>query len=151
MSSSVRSCESLVFPLDVEDGWPPVAVESLPFRVAPDGYEAVVPPLFVKDLSAGDIIDATIEAGSRRVLSWRHIVRSGRTTVWLLRLRYSGTIKEVLGELRALGCNTVALDEAGAYAIDVPELVPIERVDAALAHLDADSVAVAFPSMRHPE
>jgi hypothetical protein len=39
----------------------------------------------------------------------------------------------------------------GAYAVDVPESVPITTVDAALAHLDPDSVAVAFPSMRHPE
>lgn len=151
MSNSVQSCVSLVFPLDVEDGWPPVAAESLPFRVTPDGYLAVAPPLFVKDLSVDDIIDVTFEADSHRVLTWRHVARSGRTTIRLLRLRRSGTINGVLAELRTLGCNTVGLEEAGAYAVDVPETVPIERVDAALAHLDADAVAAAFPALRHPE
>ena len=56
-----------------------------------------------------------------------------------------------LTQLRGLGCNTAALEEAGTYSVDVPESVPIETVDAVLAHLDADAVAVAFPSMRHEE
>lgn len=50
----------LKFPLDVEDDWPPVAVEGLPFDVALGGYVATVPPLFVKDLSVGDVIAVEI-------------------------------------------------------------------------------------------
>jgi hypothetical protein len=137
--------------LDVEDGWPPVAVESLPFQVAPDGYVALVSPLFVRDLSVGDVIDATLDAGGKRVESWHHVVRSGRSTIWLLRLDRSNTIDAVLTRLRGLGCNTVTFEQAGTYSVDVPESVPMKTVDAALAHLDADSVAVAFPAMRHPE
>ncbi len=56
-----------------------------------------------------------------------------------------------LTQLRGLGCNTAALEGAGTYSVDVPESVPIETVDAVLAYLDADAVAVAFPSMRHEE
>jgi Domain of unknown function (DUF4265) len=141
----------LSFPLDVEDGWPPVPVETLPFRPAVEGYIAAVPPLFVKDLSVGDVIDATLEEGSSRVSSWRHRAKSGHSTIWLLRMRQSATIDSVLGELRSLGCHTVRLEEAGAYSIDVPETVAMSPVDAALAELDELAVAVAFPSMRHPE
>ena len=151
MSSSAQVEVCLSFALNVEDGWPPVAVESLPFHVMPEGYVALVPPLFVKDLSVGDIIDATLDDAGRRVASWRHVVRSAHTTIWLLRMRGSETIEVVLDELRRLGCNTVGLEESGCYSVDVPESVEIETVDAALEHLDADSVAVAFPSMRHHE
>jgi len=152
MSSSIGSTVSLAFPLEVEEGWPPVAVEWLPFRVADEGYVATVPPLFVKDLSVGDVIEVRLEAGDQ-VQSWLHVARSGRTTIWLLRMQCSSTIDIdlVLAELRALGCNTVGLEEAGAYSVDVPDSVPIETVDFALAKLDSDSVAVAFPSLRHAE
>ncbi len=151
MSSSVKSSVSLIFPLETEDGWPPVATESLPFQETRDGYVAVLPPLFVKNLSVGDIIEVRLKPGSKKVDSWQHVKKSGRTTVWLLRLRQSSTIGAVLVELRALGCNTAGLDDAGAFSVDVPESVPIETVDAVLAKLDANSVATAFPSMRHQE
>lgn len=151
MSSPTGSIQRFDFPLEVEDGWPPVAVECLPFRVVPGGYVALVPPLFVKDLSVGDIIHVTREAGGCRVLSWRHVARSECTTIWLLRLRHSETIHVVLTELRKLSCNTVGAADLGVYSIEVPEAVPIETVDRILAQLDADSVAVAFPSMRHQE
>lgn len=151
MNSIVGANMNLNFPLNVEDGWPPVAAECLPFKVTPDGYVALSPPLFVKDLSVGDVINATLDAEDYRVTSWRHVTKSGHTTVWLLRIRRTNTIEAVLLELRDLGCNTVELKEAGVYSVDVPELVSIETVDIILAHIDADLVAVAFPSMRHPE
>jgi Domain of unknown function (DUF4265) len=139
----------LEFGLVEKDGWPPVSVESLPFSVASDGYVALLPPLFVKDLSVGDVIDAEVDIDSFRVVSWRHVVRSKRTTIWLLQMRSSDTINVVLAKLREHGCNTVGLDALGTYAVDVPESVAIEMVDKALEHLDPESVAVAFPSMRH--
>jgi hypothetical protein len=122
----------------------------MPFRVADEGYVALVPPLFVKDLSVGDLIEVKLEAGDR-VQHWQHVARSGRTTVWLLRMQRSSTIEGVLAKLRALGCNTAALEGAGAYSVDVPESVPIETADSMLAELDSEAVAVAFPSMRHTE
>lgn len=151
MSNPTESVVSLSFPLEVEDGWPPVAVESLPFRVLPEGFVALVPPVFVRGLSVGDVISATLEAASSRVIGWTHVVKSGSTTVWLLRMRQSETINAVLAELRELGCNTVGLEDFGVYSVEVPKSVRIEAIDAALAHLDSDSVAVAFPSLRHEQ
>lgn len=138
---------SLSFPLSVEDGWPPVGAECLPFRPSPEGYELLVPPLFVKDLSVGDVLDVVLDEG--RVLRWRHVVRSACTTVWLLRMAQDPELEEVLVGLRKLGCNTVGLDDLGVHSIDVPAAVSMTAVDAILARLDPGRVATAFPSLRH--
>jgi hypothetical protein len=150
MSNIVPGQVPLVFPLEVDDGWPPAAVESLPFQKTPDGLLALVAPLFVKDLSVGDLIEAEL-GPERQVESWRHLARSGHTTIWLLRQARTGSIGPVLARLRQLGCATVSLEDAGAYSVDVPESVPIATVDAVLEELDSDAVAVAFPSLRHPD
>jgi len=151
VNKSAESPVSLVFPLNVEDDWPPVASESLPFRRVPEGYVVLVPPLFVKNLSVGDVIGVQIDEERRQVVSWHYISQSGHTTMWLLRLQRTETINRILAEFRALGCNTVGLDDAGAYAIDIPDSVPIGPVDAVLAQVDNEVIAVAFPSMRHTE
>ncbi len=151
MSDSVRLTVPLIFPLEVEDEWPPFAVESLPFEEGPGGYIATVPPLFIRNISVGDIIAIRLEPGSRKVEWWHHVKKSKHTTVWLLRLKQSKSIDTVLAKLRALGCSTVGLDEVGVYSVDIPETVPIEFVDSALAHLDQTAVATAFPSMRHED
>lgn len=141
---------SLKFSLDVEDGWPPVAVESLPFRVRSDGYQLLTVPLFVKDLSVGDVI-AVVEQANDLVLAWRHVHRSKNTTIWLLRLGPTDQIKTVLTEVRELGCNTSTFDSGGSFAIDLPASVPVQVVDKLLGRLDSEVVAVAYPSLRHPE
>lgn len=150
LNTVIGSTVSLRFPLDVEDDWPPVAEESLPFRVSSDGYVALVPPLFVKELSVDDVIEVKLESGDH-VQSWVHVRRSRRTTIWLLRMQSSDTIEVVLAKLRSLRCNTVALEDVGAYSVDIPESVAMGTVDSVLADLDNDAVAVAFPSMRHAE
>jgi hypothetical protein len=127
-----------------------VAVECLPFEQTADGFRALVPPLFVKDLSVGDII--SVEKGEEDLVkSWRHLCRSNRTTIWLLRLRQTPQIESALAELRDLKCNTVGLDSAGVYSVEVPEEISMPKIDAVLEKLDSDFCAVAFPSMRHPE
>ena len=141
---------ALGFPLEVKDGWPPVALESLPFERTAQGHIALAAPLFVKDLSVGDVIRVTLRDDGA-VGSWEHVFRSSRTTIWLLRLKQPNAIEATLSALRALGCNTVGSEELGSYAIDVPEDVAIEHIDKTLAALDEDSVGVAYPSFRHEE
>jgi len=141
---------SLQFPLEVEDDWPPVGSESLPFERKREDYECLASPLFVKDLSAGDVIKIKKD-GEGFVSSWEHVERSGRSTIWLLRLANNNQIEPCLQRLRSLGCNTASVDEFGCYSIDVPETLPIAAVDEVLEELDPELVAIAFPSMRHPE
>jgi hypothetical protein len=142
---------SLSFALEIEDDWPPVGAECLPFRSTATGYLALVAPLFVKGLSVGDVIEAEVDPVSEQIFSWRHVTRSAHSTIWIARLRQTKTIAAVLAELEDLGCSTVSVDQIGVHAVDVPENVAIDRVDAVLERLDPDSAAVAFPSMRHPD
>lgn len=141
---------ALNFRLEVNDEWPPIARECLPFEPVHEGYRCLQAPLFVRDLSVDDIIVPDIdEEGS--VASWHHLVRSERTTIWLLRIGPSESIAGVVHQLCDLGCSSSELAAAGCYAIDVPGDVAIERVDLCLDSLDATSVAVAYPSFRHAE
>ena len=138
------------FALRVEDGWPPVALEEIACIVRDDGIELADAPLYVKDISCGDVI--RIDEGSLEcVQTWHHVVRSRHTTVWLLRTKTPNNIDSLLDELRALGCTTGSLPHFGSYVVDVPGDIPFTRVDEVLARRDLESVAVAFPSFRHPE
>lgn len=139
---------SLVFALDVEDEWPPVCVECIRFELGSGGYRALAAPLFVKDLSVGDVISVEVD-GAGSVRSWRHVHRSDHTTVWLLHLAANDQIDRALTRLRELGCNTVSLPQTGCYSVDVPGSVRIADVDAVISVLDEKAVGVAFPSMRH--
>jgi hypothetical protein len=142
---------SLSFPLAVEDDWPPVAIESLPFETEETGFRLLVPPVFVKGLSVDDVI--TVRERDGRVSSWRHKLRSQHSTIWLLRLKRDATrdIKSVLEKLHKLGCTSTGVARFGVYAIDVPSGTTITRVDSVLAKLDKKRVATAYPSFRHSE
>lgn len=148
MTSSSIECVPLRFDLQVEDGWPPVATEVLQCRPVGSGYEVVSIPLFVKDLSVGDVISAQINTNGL-VQSWRHTSKSEHSTIWVLRTQSGAPIEDVLGRLRAIGCNTVGANSIGMYAVDVPPEVDIEGVDKVLESLDGDEAGVAYPSFRH--
>lgn len=148
VNSDATELLSLGFTLEPEDGWPPVAVEWLPCRRVGEGFEVTRPPSFVKDLSVGDVIAANLR-DSAVVESWAHLTRSGRSTIWILRLETTPSIDVVLGRLRELSCNTTTIPTLGISAVDVPASVPLAVVDAELEALDAEKAAVAFPSLRH--
>jgi hypothetical protein len=150
MSDLQQDVQSLSFQLEVEEGWPPVAVESLPFRVAGGGYECQVAPLYVKDLAIGDLIEAAYDEDGT-VSTWSHLRRSNHSTIWLLRTKSPNNLPDVLRRLRVLGCSTVGLEAEGSYAIDVPGELKLSVVDEVLATLDTNAVATAFPAIRHPE
>ncbi|MBK6881998.1 MAG: DUF4265 domain-containing protein [Flavobacteriales bacterium] len=141
---------SLNFILDVHEGWPPVAVESIPSKSVSGGFEVLDAPLYVQGLSRGDVVRIDV-GNSDEVIRWSHIVRSQHSTVWLLRLNTPNNIEDVLAKVRDLSCSTVSLPSQGSYAIDVPGDVKLERVEALLENLDSATVAVAYPSLRHVE
>jgi hypothetical protein len=148
MNSDSNQVLSFTFPLIDEDGWPPVSAESLPFLVSEEGFRLQAPPLFIRDMSVGDVLNITF-VPENVVESWNHVYRSARSTIWLGRLTESKEISGALEKLRSLGCNTVTVQTLGCYSIDVPEEILILDVDTVLDALDSNVVAVAFPSMRH--
>ncbi|MFZ1686922.1 MAG: DUF4265 domain-containing protein [Flavobacteriales bacterium] len=140
--------EELCFNLDVDEDWPPVAVEEVPSEPVSGAYKVLMPPLFVKDLSVGDVI-SVVRDDKGYVDAWTHAFRSDRTTIWLLRLKSTPSIEGALTKLRALGCNIVSLQAAGSFSVDVPAEIPFAHVDAILNKLDGDEVGIAYPSLRH--
>jgi hypothetical protein len=139
---------SLQFPLQVVDDWPPVGSESLSFEKGLIGYTLLVPPMFTSELSVGDVVEIFKDEFGF-VSRWRHLARSGRSVIWILRISNGAFIEQTLNKLREVGCNTTGVDDLGCYSVDIPEDVSIKSVDAVLDELDTNAVAVAFPSFRH--
>jgi hypothetical protein len=141
---------SLQFPLEVVDDWPPVGSESLSFEKGASGYTLTVPPMFISELSVGDVIDVS-EDEFGFVSDWWHLAKSGRSIIWLLIISKDACVNPILENLQKIGCHTAGIENLGCYSVDVPENVLIDVVDAILNELDTSTVAVTFPSFRHPE
>lgn len=141
--------KTFLFLLDVVDGWPPVAAESLPFEKTTKGWRLLVPPLYLKKLSVGDVLEIKQRAG--KVSAWKHLTRSSNSTIWMLSMKASADKKAhgLLAKLNAIGCQTVSLPKLSSYSISVPATVSIEHVDQILAKRNEDEIAVAYPSFRH--
>lgn len=140
---------SLNFALQVEDGWPPVATESLPFEVCDLSYKLLAAPLFIKELSVGDRIQVTNEVQGL-VYEWHHVAKSENSTVWFLRIG-KVEIEPLLLPIQKIGCNTTWSSQLGAGAIEVPESVSAEAIDECLEAFRNSKLAVAFPSWRHTD
>jgi hypothetical protein len=138
----------LHFVLDINDGWPPVAIEGLLCSAVEGGFRVEAPPLFIKKLSVGDIISVSQDSAGN-VFSWVHVEKSNRTTIWLLRIAKTDSIDGVLQKLSSLKCQSVQLPQYGCYSIDIPEECSIANVDACLEELDKSCIAIAYPSFRH--
>ena len=142
----------LNFQLNVDDGWPPVSVEGVPCSPVAGGFRVEAPPLFVKNLSVGDVISAAPDAEGR-VWEWAHVSKSTRTTIWVGRLKQSAQlhIENLLHSLRTLGCYSSGNEVLGCYAVDVPSTCAIENVDKLTERADQKGIAIAYPSFRHEE
>lgn len=146
----MQSTNKLKFILDVEEDWPPVAIEALPCTAQRGGFRIETAPLFVKGISNGDVVSVEFDA-NENVCRWEHLEKSARTTIWLLRIADSPDIDSILEQARSLKCNTTGLKQFGCYAIDVPAECDFADVDALFEGLDSEHVAVAYPSFRHED
>jgi hypothetical protein len=150
-SSSVSGSKTeLAFTLSPVDGWPPVSIENLPSINMGDYFQIDSPPLFIKDLSVGDLISVRYD-NSGHVYSWKHVQKSERSLLWVLRISQGADIELILGRLRSLGCNTVFLRQYGIGSVDVPSDVSIGLVDELIEKIDGNSFAITFSSFRHKD
>jgi hypothetical protein len=147
---SIKQSNSLAFSLKVEDGWPPVAIENIPCTKMDLGFRIDIPPLFINDLSVGDVVSVELDT-SNNVISWNHVFQSNRTTIWILRLNKEQSISNVLIQLNKLNCNTVSLKEYDYFSIDVPHDCSIDLIDNCLLKLNQEFFSIVYPSFRHNE
>ncbi|MGH8176949.1 MAG: DUF4265 domain-containing protein [Steroidobacter sp.] len=136
----------LLFVLNIEDDWPPVAKEGLSCTVCKGGYRVDVPPFFIKDLSVGDVV--TVQRNEMGdVVSWSHVRKSKRSTVWIM-VAGDHSIEDVIDCLKRLRCNIERFTQYRYFAVDVPEECPAISLDECLDFLDKRA-HVVFPSFRH--
>lgn len=135
----------LTFTLKVEEGWPPIATEGMPCRVVEGGYEILTPPLFVKDIAVGDVIQVA-EENEGQVVEWTMVEESRHCTVWVM--AHDTELASELKELRELGCNTASLPGWSVYAIDLPPELNADELDARLERYSEEQISVAYPVWR---
>lgn len=137
----------LMFVLEIDEDWPPVAIECLNCSVSKTGFKIEVPPLFIKNLSVGDVIQIQ-KNDEGQVVAWSHIEKSLRSTIWIM-VTGDHSIEDAIECLKKLKCNIERFEEYRYFAVDVPEECPVERLDECLNALDEQNVSVAYPSFRH--
>lgn len=137
----------LMFVLDVDDGWPPVRKECLRCIDLEYGYQIQEPPLFIKDLSVGDVIEV-VWGGEGEVVGWSHVEKSKRSIVWIM-VSGDDSVTSAIECLKRLRCNVAEFEAYRYLAVDVPAECPVERLDECLDALNREGVSVAFPSFRH--
>ena len=136
-----------MFVLDVDDGWPPVAKECMPVTSCSDGFRLEVSPLFIKNMSRGDVISVTRNE-YEEVTSWKIVSPSSHSTVWIM-AHGDKSIDDALERLKALRCNIVNFEEYRYYSVDVPPECSVDQLDSCFVDLGEDEASVAFPSFRH--
>jgi hypothetical protein len=143
--------ENVLFALEIEDGWPPVATESIWCERRDGNYQLKSIPLFIRGLAVGDIVAATPDKESRQIHDYDVLDVSGHSVIWMLN-PVKLDIAEFISELEALGCKVATgLLGYNHYAIDVPPEVDIAALDGMISVWDSVGLAFAYPAWRHED
>jgi Domain of unknown function (DUF4265) len=114
-----------------EDGYPPVAVESLWAQSGADSEEYVIDnvPFFARDATLGDTVLAREKEG--HIWFEKLLHRSGNSLVRVVFFDQS-CIERVSEHLASLGCSTEYLKGHNLLAVSIPNTVKLTSVQAAL-------------------
>lgn len=114
-----------------EDGYPPVAVESLWAEPRETSGEYVIDnvPFFVSNVTLGDVVRVREEEGLR----WfDDILSRSRNSLFRIVFFDRNCVGAIGEELAALGCSTEYLREHNLMAVNIPEKVALANVQAYL-------------------
>ena len=142
--------QKLSFALDVEDGWPPVAIEHVWCEKSGEVYELVNAPFFIHGLAFGDRFTAEPDAINGCIFEFTVVESSGHSLVWLLE-REGLQLDDFKPKLLELGCRIEGLPAFKLHAIDVPASVEPMAVSEAVDRLEGLGFALAFPVWRHEQ
>jgi hypothetical protein len=140
--------EKISFALDVEDGWPPVAVEHVWCEKDGSVYELKNAPFFIHGLAFGDRFSATSDSVNGCIFEFTTEESSGHSLVWLIE-QAGLKLAPYESELLHLGCSIEGFPSLQLYAIDVPPQVEHSTVNAIMDKLAGLGFALAFPVWRH--
>lgn len=140
--------EKISFALDVEDAWPPVAVEHVWCEKNGSTYEMKNAPFFVQGLALGDRFSATPDSVNGYIFEFTVEESSGHSLVWIM--EQSGLeLAPYESELFNLGCRFEGFPSFQLYAVDVPPHVERNAINAFVDKLESIGFALAFPVWRH--
>jgi len=127
-----------------DDGYPPVAVESVWAAPEAGAYRIANIPFFSDDATIGDIVSCVEEEGK---LWFDEVIReSGNSLIWVILFEAGGS--DVVKDLENAGCE-VERYNAQQLAISVPENVPLETVQNYLSiREDNEDLEFAEPILR---
>lgn len=140
--------QKLSFALEVEDGWPPVAVEHVWCERNGQEYELKNAPFFIQGLAFGDKFTAESCSNSGCVFEFTVVEASGHSLVWVLdtgELKF----KEHKAGLLELGCSIECCPSIGLHAVDVPPSIEAEAASESIDRLECLGFPLAFPVWRH--
>lgn len=118
----------ILFPLEQdEDGYPPVAAESLwATHVADHKYKLDNIPFYVPGVSAEDIVQAI--ADDEGVLRFKKVMTTGGHSTIRVVLFDQERVEAFRVSLQGLGCETEADHMPNLIAVDVPPGLEIRKV-----------------------
>jgi hypothetical protein len=127
------STEKIEFRLEVEDGYPPISVETLNARpIEGDRFEILNTPFFAKDVAYGDVVTAAAHQGDR--LAFESVETcSGCRAISIILFDHSLDVY-LLDLLRGLHC-VIEYGEFGALrmlAVGIPAAVDYGPIRASL-------------------
>ncbi len=120
----------MTFHLEIEEDWPPVAVENIWVEAVSDGHFRVDNlPFFAMDVSLDDIVAGRIDEDGRFAFE-RVVARAGAATVRLI-VRELGDVDAVIEELVTVGCVAEALSPTfwpRLISVSIPPEIPYDRL-----------------------
>lgn len=140
--------ERLCFALDVEDGWPPVATESVWCERVGDVYTLVNAPFFINGLAYGDTFIAEPDQTNGYIFEFQIAESFGHSSVWVISSDAMDFKDEKQGLVR-LGCSIEGFSTFHLYAVNIPAAVDSLSISPAVDRLEALGFVLAFPVWRH--
>ena len=139
--------EKVLFALEVEDGWPPVATEGVWCERVNGNYKLKNVPFFISGLAMDDTFTAEPDAVNEHIFEYEILKESGRSVVWLMNNKRLD-ISEFIKKIKALGCRYESLTQYSLGAIDVPPSIDVTQFYQAIDEYEAKGLDFAFPVWR---
>ena len=139
--------KKLLFVLDIEDDWPPIASEGVWCKSVGENFRLENSPFFISGLAFGDIFSAEPDNVNDHIFEFKLIEESGHSVVWLMNNNETdlSNFKEKVLEL---GCRIEGMLKFSLYSIDVPPKIDVEKFDNLIKKYENKGIHFAYPVWR---
>lgn len=140
--------EKVLFALEIDDGWPPVASEGVWCERADKNYRLVNAPFFINGLAYGDVFKAELDPVNEHVFEFEVVEESGHSLVWMLN-NSDLDVTSLKSQFLDLGCSLEGFEQFSLFSIDVPPSVNRVAINELVDWAEGAGIDLAFPVWRH--